>query len=204
MSTLPTMDETTLPAFVTAIRRAVTYDDAIRRARTFLGLDNEAGSLPIECLTGNPCNVGKRIDALRAEMGFSLAEISERCEVIGETVRGFTHGRRFPKLPTLIALAACFDVSLDYMACLTDDRYVQRRCRDTFSNRLSHLMDREGFTLVSIGARTKISFNTICWYKTERCSPGYWNFIELAKVLDVSLDYLAGVTNVEKPFQQKS
>lgn len=204
MSTLPAIDETTLPAFVTAIRRALNQDDAIRRARTFLGLDNTAYGLSIDSFTGNPCNIGKRIDALLRETGFNLIEIEEREGISSKTIRGIINGNHVPALTTLIALAKGFGVSLDYLACLSDERSVTtRNYTNFFSEQLRTLMHREGFTIQALSRRTKISVPAITVYKNGSSYPGYWYFIELAKALDVSLDYLSGITKVEKQFPQK-
>ena len=56
---------------------------------------------------------------LRREKGLSQEAVAEAIQVRSRTYQNYEYGTRLPPLPTLIALADLYDVSLDELVCRT-------------------------------------------------------------------------------------
>ena len=59
--------------------------------------------------------LGTRIAALRRQANMSQSELAQRLQVSPSAIGMYEQGRREPSVSTLIALAQCFRVSLDYL-----------------------------------------------------------------------------------------
>ena len=59
--------------------------------------------------------LGARIAALRRQANMSQSELAQRLQVSPSAVGMYEQGRREPSLSTLVALARCFRVTLDYL-----------------------------------------------------------------------------------------
>lgn len=59
--------------------------------------------------------LGTRIAALRRQANMSQSELAQRLQVSPSAIGMYEQGRREPSVDTLIALARCFRVSLDYL-----------------------------------------------------------------------------------------
>ncbi len=64
---------------------------------------------------------------------------------------------------------------------------------ETFGDRLKTLRLEKGWLIKELSDRSRISRTTVGQYERGELHPGYWNLLELAKVLDAPLDYLCGV-----------
>ena len=54
---------------------------------------------------------------LRKEMGLSQEAVAEKINIKSRTYQNYEYGDRLPPLPTLIALADLYDISLDELVC---------------------------------------------------------------------------------------
>lgn len=63
----------------------------------------------------------ERLVALREATGMSQAQAAERAQMIKPVYQRYEYGTRLPSFHQLIALADCFDVSLDYLVGRSDD-----------------------------------------------------------------------------------
>lgn len=59
--------------------------------------------------------LGARIAALRRQANMSQSELARRLQVSPSAVGMYEQGRREPSVSTLVALARCFRVTLDYL-----------------------------------------------------------------------------------------
>lgn len=59
--------------------------------------------------------LGARIAALRRQANMSQSELAQRLQVSPSAVGMYEQGRREPSVSTLVALARCFRVTLDYL-----------------------------------------------------------------------------------------
>ncbi|MCC0642182.1 MULTISPECIES: helix-turn-helix domain-containing protein [unclassified Clostridioides] len=63
-----------------------------------------------------------RLRELRKEMNLSTQEIANKLNVHYTSIQNWENGRRKIDIDKLKDLAKLYDVSLDYITCLTDDR----------------------------------------------------------------------------------
>jgi ribosome-binding protein aMBF1 (putative translation factor) len=61
---------------------------------------------------------------------------------------------------------------------------------ETFGERLARLREERGWDRRELDKRIKAAEGVSRTYEVGRSFPGYWNLLELAKQLDVSLNYL--------------
>ena len=75
--------------------------------------------------------LSERLANLRKNKGLTLRELSEELgEVKVATISRYEHGRREPKLDTLLKLADYFDCSVDYLLGRTDYRDIEELIKD--------------------------------------------------------------------------
>ena len=79
-----------------------------------------------------------RIKELREQERLNQEGLALKLNVSQSTVSAYEVGERVPDLKTLIAIARLFNVSLDYLAGLSDVKQ-QIRQSDLSSNELEHL-----------------------------------------------------------------
>ena len=65
-------------------------------------------------------HIGKRIKELRIENGLSQENFGKELSVSQDTVSLWENGKSLPTVEFLIAIAKRFNVSTDYIVCLTD------------------------------------------------------------------------------------
>ena len=64
--------------------------------------------------------VGSRVKKLRAESGFTQAELGERVGVSEAQIAAIENGRRSTKLSVAVQFSRLFNVSVDYLVGETD------------------------------------------------------------------------------------
>lgn len=64
----------------------------------------------------------KRLQRLREEHRISRYVLSQRCGLHSDAIRRYERGEQGPDLPSLIAIADFFEVSLDYLTGRADYR----------------------------------------------------------------------------------
>jgi len=65
-----------------------------------------------------------RIKELREEKGMTQQRLSIELGVTQEAVSGYENGRHFISMPCLLKLSEMFNVSCDYILCLSDIRNI--------------------------------------------------------------------------------
>lgn len=64
-----------------------------------------------------------------------------------------------------------------------------------FSNRLKQLREDLGITQEELAKRLNLTQSTIAYYENGRKTPTLENAIIIAKIFNISLDYLVGLSN---------
>jgi transcriptional regulator with XRE-family HTH domain len=75
---------------------------------------------------------------------------------------------------------------------------------ETFGERLKRTRIERKMTMDELGALVKQSRTVIRCWETENRMPGYWNFLQIAQALNLSLDYLAGFTDEPRQLYEPS
>jgi transcriptional regulator with XRE-family HTH domain len=65
--------------------------------------------------------VGARLAARRKELGFSLAQVSQRCGVSLQQIHRYEIGHTPLSVPMLVRLAKCLDAPLSYFIASLED-----------------------------------------------------------------------------------
>ena len=74
----------------------------------------------------DPKQIGGRIQRTRKAYGWTLAELSKKTGIPLGTLSGYECGKRFPRLPNLVALARVLRRTVDFLLLGKADR-VNRR-----------------------------------------------------------------------------
>lgn len=64
----------------------------------------------------------RRLRRLRLDADLSAAEVAEKCNLQHDAISRYEQGKQTPSMPSLLALANFFDVSIDFLLGRTDLR----------------------------------------------------------------------------------
>ena len=134
------------------------------------------------------CN--ERLNELLFDGKVSPKQLSQDMGVSLSTVYRWKNDTNF-RLSKLIALADYFRCSVDYILCLTEDcsDYAPKQCPQ-FYKRLRVVMREKGVSTYNLRKNTK--FGGFLYEWERGADPLASTLIELANILDCSVDYLIG------------
>lgn len=69
-----------------------------------------------------------------------------------------------------------------------------------FAKRLRELRQEKNLSQVELGAMLGYGYTAISGYETGRTEPSFADFIRLCEVLDVSSDYILGISDIRRPY----
>ncbi|MBQ3031395.1 MAG: helix-turn-helix transcriptional regulator [Anaerotignum sp.] len=69
-----------------------------------------------------------------------------------------------------------------------------------FAKRLRELRKEKGLSQVELGEWLGYGYTAISSYETGRNEPSYTDLIRICEVLDVSADYLLGISHIREPY----
>ena len=69
-----------------------------------------------------------------------------------------------------------------------------------FAKRLRELRKERGLSQVDLGAELGYGYTAISAYETGRNEPSFADLIHIGEMLDVSADYILGISDVRKPY----
>ena len=69
-----------------------------------------------------------------------------------------------------------------------------------FANRLRELRKEKGLSQVGLGEHLGYGYTAISSYETGRNEPSYTDLIRICEILDVSADYILGISDIRKPY----
>jgi|GEM_PF-924294 len=80
-------------------------------------------------------NFGKRLEALRKEMGYSQDRLSQELNITGQSVSKWENGVAYPTVDSLVQLSRILNVSLDELVTGMNysDRFIEERLREIFA-----------------------------------------------------------------------
>ncbi len=135
-----------------------------------------------------------RLEFLIQDRAINKLKLSQKIELSSSSpVSAWISGKKTPNLDSAIKLANYFNCSLDYLFGLKElDENKNFKQVSSFSIRLQEILKQKKLSQNKIIKETNFyskSFNA--WLHKNAC-PNMITVIELAKYLNVSLDYLAG------------
>ena len=124
----------------------------------------------------------------------SAKTLSEKTAIRCSTLYAYMSGKRIPFLPNALIIANYFQCSLDFLFGFSDDYTKKHRtvCA-TVHERFKTALDDSGKSHYRLAKETHINQSDIsAWYLGKR-PPSLITLVAFAKVLDCSLDFLAGI-----------
>lgn len=73
--------------------------------------------------------VGKKMELLRKEKNLTIKEVAKVFEVTNKTLRSWEKGKTSPELKKYLKICSFFQVSLDYLLGLSENRYYRGKYR---------------------------------------------------------------------------
>ena len=140
------------------------------------------------------------IKNLRKDFNISQFELARDTNLTKSTISSWENGTRIPSAKAIIVLSRYFQVSTDYILCLSNDNKVVHKTDDLdvdislFSNRLKSLRDTSKLSLYKIESITKISKSALFAWEHSIGIPNAQAIVTLAKFFGVTTDYLLGET----------
>ena len=108
-----------------------------RRYRKMGGSDTKSGERGEK--TVDKSEFGARLKALRKEKGLSQEGLAQELFLTRAVISAYETAEKYPRVDTLIRIAAYFDCSIDYLLGLDDGRYIRV---DELSGREQELLVR--------------------------------------------------------------
>ena len=69
-----------------------------------------------------------------------------------------------------------------------------------FAKRLRELRKEKGLSQVELGEHLGYGYTAISSYETGRNEPSYNDLLRICSILDVSADYILGISEIRKPY----
>jgi len=91
--------------------------------------------------------IGLRIAKLRIEKNISQKELGYEVGVSRDIINSYETGRRAPKLESIVNLAVFFDVSADYLLCITNNPTIKHMDNNSI---VSDICDYTGLSMEAI------------------------------------------------------
>ena len=130
--------------------------------------------------------------AIRKNRGCTQRQTAAAIGITERNYQYYEPGEREPSMSVLISLAKYFDVTLDYLVGLSDDS--DGVITVELNERLKQLRKTHSVTQVQVAAGCGMAERA--YQRIEAGNkPSYDALISLAKYFDVSLDYLAGLSD---------
>ena len=129
---------------------------------------------------------------------------SEIADYLGVTVTAYgKYETGQNKIPVcrLIALAQYYGVSVDFLLGETRSLTRHPAASERREPRLREIRKEWGFNQTEIAERLNMSQMGYPKYETGRCGVPTTILIKLSRIYGVSIDYLLGITDVEKRYE---
>ena len=132
-----------------------------------------------------------RIETLAGEKGLSLNRIERTLGLGNGTIRRWKH--QSPRLDRLLLVTQCLDVSLDFLVSGTAAP-MSGQVPVTIGSRIRSRRQSLGLTLKDIADREGVNSGGLSDIENDKYLPSAPTLIALSRALDVSVDWLLGLT----------
>jgi transcriptional regulator with XRE-family HTH domain len=118
--------------------------------------------------------------------------MNEKLEMNKSTYAMYEIDEREPGFEILIKLSHYFNVSIDYL--LKGEDTKMETPKKTFGDRITELRRDQGKTQEDIADSVGVSRSSYSHYENDHVQPEFNTLIEIAKLYNVTSDYLLGMT----------
>ena len=141
--------------------------------------------------------ISERIKKLRKELNVTQNKVAIYIGVARATYTNYENGNKKPPYEQLIKLSEFFNVSTDYLLCITDTKNVYCKLNTTqytleFGERIKELRNARKTTQKEMADILGIDRSTYNGYETNKTKPSYEILLKLADYFNVSIDLLTG------------
>lgn len=146
---------------------------------------------------------GTRLKQLRTETGETQLQISQLLETSKSNISKYEANSVEPSLAMLSTLARHFNVSVDYLLCLSDKRTAsatKNNIEDFCPERIDLLLNEPGGLRIDFYSTiSKIPEDTLRKYASGELLPTTYDLCKLIETLNTSADYLFGKSDIMHP-----
>lgn len=146
--------------------------------------------------------LGQRIAQLRKEAGLTQAELSKKLGISRASLSLYEIEKREPDIDTLVKMSTCFDVQIDYLLGLTDERHHESTLSwrlPSVSNRFGTILKdfrkQKGLTEKSFAEQLNITEQTYIGIENGFLSPSINLLKKISSICGYDLDYLTGASD---------
>lgn len=135
---------------------------------------------------------GERLSDLMMEANIKSDELGVKIGVSGSAIRRWQRGEGVINLTNLISLADYFGCAIEYLIGRSDnlETFAPKKL-PPFALRIREVIQEKGLTRYSMNKNTKFK-DSYFWKWSKGSIPTLPNLIELADILDCTIDYLIG------------
>lgn len=133
--------------------------------------------------------IGKRIKELRNIRNLNQHQVAQELQVSRQMYSSYESGKREPDLQTVVKIANYFGISLDELLNLDD--YTEEE-KKTVGGRIKQARIAKGLKQSELAEMLELAASTVALYEQNRREPNLKTIVKLAKILDLSLNYLLG------------
>ena len=153
-------------------------------------------------------NLSDRIKELRLSADMTQEEFGKKFGIVKSTVSLYESGKSTPNDELKKQICDYFNISVDYLLGVSDDKhrnspsddkdffffffFDDKDLQEVFVSALKTALETQNMTVSELCEKTEIDVDTCNQYLTGEHAPTLEHLVELAKALDVSIDYLLG------------
>ena len=141
-------------------------------------------------------SLSDNLKILRNNLGLTQEQVSKDLKINRATYAHYETGRREPDVEMLKLLAKYYNVATDD---LLDNDISSNGTESIFSKRLKELRKNHMTTQEELAKYLGVGRPTIAGYETKGKQPSFEILDKIADFFNVSIDYLLGRSNIERP-----
>lgn len=135
------------------------------------------------------------LQELMIENELNIVSFAKRIDRNKSAVRRWLYGNYYPEPSTLIKISKTFNISIDYLFGLSDNKNIfPVNNNGTFYERYTTLKSASNFSDYYVAKTCNLRTSTIAKWKKIQNIPETATLLELVKCFSCSLDYLLGLT----------
>ncbi len=144
--------------------------------------------------------IGDRIKELRVKHGLTQRDIAALLDVSPSTVGMYEQNRREPDANTLVKISEHFDVSTDYLLGTPEKNEPSSSSPISgFGMLMRQVREEKGITVEKMAVDLGMSASLLIGIEAKSVPPSFNAAIKIANYLEVSIDYLLGMEEKERP-----
>lgn len=147
-----------------------------------------------------------RLKFLRNNKGEFLKDTAKNLNIPFQTLSSYENETRDMSTEILRKLSNYYGVTIDYLLGVDNKEKNEMARKSEFKvklgNRIKNLRENNNYTQMELANKLGVTNTTLSNYETGYNEPDGETLVKLAKILNVSTDYLLGYTSNENPIEQ--